>query len=139
MSVGFASFCFRDHALHFHFHGTSIALACDPRALEFCWNWRVIDFDYFALCFGKPMSKRWWARWAWGWTVVGSLISLGASVAEAGEERVVSRIAFGSCANQSAPQVRWFFPSLPLFLACSSVSVGWADFVRCSFYRIHHF
>ncbi|KAL3736518.1 hypothetical protein ACJRO7_025463 [Eucalyptus globulus] len=54
-----------------------------------------------------PMSERRWARWAWGWAVVGSLISLGASVAGAGDERVVSRIAFGSCANQSAPQPIW--------------------------------
>ncbi|KAI3418079.1 PhoD domain-containing protein, partial [Psidium guajava] len=55
----------------------------------------------------EPMSSRGWTRWAWGWAVVGSLISLVASVAEAGEEGAVTRIAFGSCANQSAPQPIW--------------------------------
>lgn len=47
----------------------------------------------------KSLTLRWWLA------VVGVLISAVASASEGTDEVLVTRIAFGSCANQNAPQV----------------------------------
>ncbi|KAJ0087146.1 hypothetical protein Patl1_09297 [Pistacia atlantica] len=77
-----------------------------------------LDDDMKTILKDKIISSgRWRCRWSWWWrwavliigAVIGTQLAYGGGNAftSKGEDVLVSRIAFGSCANQSAPQPIW--------------------------------
>lgn len=66
-------------------------------------------------------------RWRWRWVLV--FIGVVATSASETKQQVVSRIAFGSCSNQSAPQVPILSPFVFLFPCFIFIPVLFSCFV----------